>query len=446
MNPGHCAAGNHPATIAVSDGALSAQQSFTIVVADVARAPAWASAAYSLVLAEGAAAALDVATSDPDQACGAAPAALVLAGTNAGSGLSLSFTDNGDGTGRLAVTAGPASQGAYAATLRATDSAAPSLVADATVSITVTHSNLAPVAEAGGPYQGLAGIPVEMTGSGSTDPDGDALTYGWSFGDGATGTGADVAHTYAADGAYTAVLAVRDGVLADSDSATVTIEPAGRPLEARAWCEPRTIRLQRGRATERVYLEPIGASFDLAAVVTSSITLSTSSGAGRVATVSPAAGKPGVRRDHDRNGVPDLRLEFRDEDLAALCSFVERRMPVTFTLTATLLTGGEVRASFTADLVPEKKKAFRHVGPNPLNPEAIVTLDVSQAGPVRLRVYDLGGRLVRTLYEGEAGAGQTLQIRFDGRDGAGRPLSSGRYYLRAELAGGVESSTVTILK
>ena len=446
MSPGYCAAGSHPATVAVSDGALSAQQSFSILVTDTPRAPAWVGAPYGVALAEGATTTLNVATSDPDLVCGAAAPALTLVGSTAGPSVALSFTDNGDGTGRLTVTAGLSAQGTYAATLRATDGAASALVADVAVSIAVSHTNRAPVADAGGPYAGLAGYAVALSGSGSSDPDGGALAFAWSFGDGTAGTGADVAHTYAADGSYTAVLSVSDGVAADTDSASVTVQPADRSLAARVWNEPRTIRMERGRSRERVYLEPVGGAFELASVLVPSVTLSTSSGSGRTGTVAPVAAKVALPLDHDGNGVMELKLEFRNEDLAALCSFVDRPMPVTFTLTATLLTGGEVSGTFTAEVVPSRKRSIRHVGPNPLNPEAVVTLVVGRAGPVLLRVYDLNGRLVRTLLDGEASEGQTLEVRFDGRDDSGRALSSGRYFLRANLADGTESAAVTILR
>src|SRR5213078_2849550 len=43
-------------------------------------------------------------------------------------------------------------------------------------------------------------------GSGSSDPDGDALSYAWNFGDGSTGTGVKPSHSYADNGIYTVAL------------------------------------------------------------------------------------------------------------------------------------------------------------------------------------------------------------------------------------------------
>ena len=57
-------------------------------------------------------------------------------------------------------------------------------------------------------------------GSGSSDPNGDAFTYLWNWGDNtATGTGVTPSHTYAVDGTYTVTLAATD---AWGDSASTT--------------------------------------------------------------------------------------------------------------------------------------------------------------------------------------------------------------------------------
>jgi Tol biopolymer transport system component/chitodextrinase len=49
-------------------------------------------------------------------------------------------------------------------------------------------------------------------GSGSSDPDGNITSYAWDFGDGTTGAGAIVSHTYAAVGAYYVKLFVTDNI------------------------------------------------------------------------------------------------------------------------------------------------------------------------------------------------------------------------------------------
>ena len=63
----------------------------------------------------------------------------------------------------------------------------------------------------GQPDDGLAPLDVSFSSAGSIDPEGDPLSYLWTFGDGATSTQPNPAHTYATSGTYTARLTVRTG-------------------------------------------------------------------------------------------------------------------------------------------------------------------------------------------------------------------------------------------
>lgn len=66
--------------------------------------------------------------------------------------------------------------------------------------------------------------------SGSSDPDGNIVAYSWTFGDGATGSGVTVSHTYGSAGTRTARLSVTDNdgaTRSQSHSVTVTAPSGG---------------------------------------------------------------------------------------------------------------------------------------------------------------------------------------------------------------------------
>ncbi len=74
------------------------------------------------------------------------------------------------------------------------------------------------------PKHGAAPLTVDFSAAGSSDPDGQPLSYQWAFGDGEAGEGVSVAHTYTVAGTYTAVLTVTD-TLGESAAAQATITP-----------------------------------------------------------------------------------------------------------------------------------------------------------------------------------------------------------------------------
>ena len=77
------------------------------------------------------------------------------------------------------------------------------------------------------PNTAQLGQPVNFSAAG-TDPDNDVLTYTWDFGDGTTGSGASVSHTYSLVGVLMATLTVDDGYGGTvSSSVMVTVSASG---------------------------------------------------------------------------------------------------------------------------------------------------------------------------------------------------------------------------
>ena len=75
------------------------------------------------------------------------------------------------------------------------------------------------------------GDAVRFDASSAEDPDDDIERYVWRFGDGETGQGEVVEHTYDDYGAYDVTLTVNDSETADTVNRTLTVEPGGESAD-----------------------------------------------------------------------------------------------------------------------------------------------------------------------------------------------------------------------
>jgi hypothetical protein len=78
--------------------------------------------------------------------------------------------------------------------------------------------------------------------------------------------------------------------------------------------------------------------------------------------------------------------------------------------------------------------AFAPPAPNPARGSTVLRFALPREAVVRLAIYDLSGRRVRTLAEGAQPAGERA-VSWDVRDDAGRPLGAGLYFARFEAEG-----------
>ncbi len=81
-----------------------------------------------------------------------------------------------------------------------------------------------------------------------------------------------------------------------------------------------------------------------------------------------------------------------------------------------------------ADLVPHTTRLMPST-PNPFCRQTVVRFDLAQPGDVKLAVYDVGGRLVRTLARGPH-VPMRYALTWDGRDETGRVVPSGAYFMK----------------
>lgn len=356
--------------------------------------------------------------------------------------LGATFTDHGDGTGEFQWTTGFDQAGEYAIQFTATrpDGATTS----ALTRITVVDVNRAPIADAGGPYSTFVGGSVTFDGSGSSDPDGLPLTYTWAFGDGESGTGVAPIHVYGATGSFGVALTVSDGALSDIATAVVTVLDG---LVARTFTAGgnRTIRLGSGKSTWCTEIEPVGRSFDVSSVDLASVVMK-SEGTGSVSEIHAIGTKTGFGADRDGNGVAEITACFQKEDLRLLFANIQGSASLPVVFEGNVRTGGFFHAPSTIGIQGGGGPSSVAVSPSPLRTRGAFEFKTTQPGRVSIRLFDVSGRLVRTITDEASSSAGYRRIEFDARDDAGATLGAGIYFYRVGVPEGIAVGRLLVVR
>jgi hypothetical protein len=83
--------------------------------------------------------------------------------------------------------------------------------------------------------------------------------------------------------------------------------------------------------------------------------------------------------------------------------------------------------------------------PNPFHPQTTLSFTLPRHSHVRLSIYNVAGRLVRTLVDDERAAGRYAVV-WEGLDDRGRSVASGSYLYRMEAGEFVETRRMVLLK
>jgi len=356
----------------------------------------------------------------------------------------------GTATGNIHLAPGLADAGTYSAFVSVQNTATLGSTGRSFKITVISSGNQCPTANAGGPYSGLVGVPVNFDGTASSDPDGNPLTYAWDFdasdGVGTDAVGAMVSHTYSVAGAFTVTLTVTDTgdgipsqICSHSVTTTATIQTA---CDATVFNGYDTIRLGSGKPFWFAYVQPVGTCYNNSDVLISSFVMKY---AGRQIS---ASGKTAIGGDKSGDGIQEIKISFAKDNLRTLFTGTglgNGHNLVTVTLESNLVGGGRLSGTTQLDVV--NNGSFNvAVSPNPLNPQATLTWTTSRAGSVRIEMFDIQGRLVRRLVDEPAMAAGAHETTIDGRNQRGQSLPSGVYFIRGTLSEGAFKYLVTILK
>jgi len=85
--------------------------------------------------------------------------------------------------------------------------------------------------------------------------------------------------------------------------------------------------------------------------------------------------------------------------------------------------------------------------PNPANPTATIRFAIAEKGPVSLRIFDVSGRLVRTLVDQViAPAAEPFAVVWDGKNDAGDRVGSGVFFYQIDAPGFAAAKKLVILR
>jgi len=97
--------------------------------------------------------------------------------------------------------------------------------------------------------------------------------------------------------------------------------------------------------------------------------------------------------------------------------------------------------------VPEGLKTeMSYAYPNPFNPVTKIAYSIRDAGPATIQVYNIAGKVVRTLLDSELAAGASGFVVWDGTNDVGEKCASGVYFYRLNAPGYTETQKMVMLK
>jgi len=126
-----------------------------------------------------------------------------------------------------------------------------------------------------------------------------------------------------------------------------------------------------------------------------------------------------------------------------VCAGNDTRGEVWYNLIA--LGAAKHSAESPAAFVVEEKFEGVQVYPNPSNPQTSFRFRVKETGPVKLRIFNLNGQLVRTLIDEEMQPG-VHQKRWNGRNQNGRQVASGFYFYRMQIGAKIFNGRIQMIK
>lgn len=149
--------------------------------------------------------------------------------------------------------------------------------------------------------------------------------------------------------------------------------------------------------------------------------------------------------DQDGNGIPERALAFRMVDVQSFFDDIRGRKTVSLELAGVMVTGEAVSEAVTVNVTGLEGALAVTSAPNPLNPGTVISFHTPAAGKVTIRIFDVLGRLIRTLDQSVRPAGYHA-LSWDGTTDRGGRVASGVYQLLLDTPSGSQSRRLTVIR
>ena len=193
-----------------------------------------------------------------------------------------------------------------------------------------------------------------------------------------------------------------------------------------------------------VQIEPVAAAYTNPEVISASVLMRFVGASLRQ--IKPISVDVVSGTDTDGNGAREISVCFAKTDLRHFFAWLPAgRDTVTVLLEGNLSTGKRFRAPVLLNVVTKAALASTVV-PNPVRDAGILTFATTRAGPLRVYLFDVNGKLVRRLTDESSSRPGFHDILIDGRDDRNRALASGIYIYKVESAEGTVAGRVALIR
>ena len=104
-----------------------------------------------------------------------------------------------------------------------------------------------------------------------------------------------------------------------------------------------------------------------------------------------------------------------------------------------------IQGTVAVDDLPVHRLALAQNYPNPFNPSTEIRFELPREQRVQLRIYNVEGKLVRTLVDEQVAAGRHI-VAWRGKNEQGGQVASGLYFYRLSTTGSELTRKMLLLK